>query len=149
VPADPSPPAKEITMPSILGLGPSAARLLVVAGTGALAAVMAGCAAGGGASAGGDATRVAVESDAETCDLSTTSAPAGTIVFTVTNTGDDITEFYLYASDGEAVVGEVEDIGPGLTRDLTASLDAGTYVTACKPGMVGEGIRGSFTVAAS
>jgi iron uptake system component EfeO len=136
-------------MPSILGLGPTATRLLVAAGAGALAAVMAGCAADGGASAGGDVTRVAVESGAQTCDLSTTSAPAGTIVFTVTNTGDDVTEFYLYAADGKAVVGEVENVGPGLSRDLTASLDAGTYVTACKPGMVGEGIRGSFTVAAS
>jgi len=136
-------------MPSTLGVRPTAARLLVVAGTGALVAFLAACAADGSASAGEDVTRVTVDSGAESCDLSTTSAPAGTVVFSVTNTGDDITEFYLYAADGEAVVGEVEDIGPGLSRDLTASLEAGTYVTACKPGMVGDGIRGSFTVAAS
>lgn len=128
---------------------PRAALLVMIAGAGALVAVLAGCAADGGASAGQDATRVTVESGAESCDLSTTSAPAGTVVFTVTNTGDDITEFYLYAADGESVVGEIEDIGPGLSRDFTATLDAGTYVTACKPGMVGDGIRGSFTVAAS
>lgn len=136
-------------MPSLLSLAPGAARLFALAGTGALVAVLAGCAADGGAAAGGDSTRVTVESGAASCDLSTTSAPAGTVVFTVTNTGDDVTEFYLYEADGEAVVGEVENIGPGLSRDLTARLDAGTYVTACKPGMVGEGIRGSFTVAAS
>jgi len=136
-------------MPSTLGVRPTAARLLVVAGTGALVAAAAGCAANGGASAGEDVTRVTVEAGAESCDLSSTSAPAGTVVFSVTNTGDDITEFYLYAADGEAVVGEVEDIGPGLSRDLTASLEAGTYVTACKPGMVGDGIRAAFTIAAS
>lgn len=136
-------------MPFTVRLRPRAARLVVVASAGALVAALAGCSADGGASTAENATRVTVESGAESCDLSTTSAPAGTVVFTVTNTGDDITEFYLYAADGESVVGEVEDVGPGLSRDLTASLDAGTYVTACKPGMVGDGIRDSFTVTAS
>ena len=41
---------------------------------------------------------------------------------------------------------EVENIGPGLTRDLVVDAPAGTYVTACKPGMIGEGIRADFTV---
>ena len=30
--------------------------------------------------------------------------------------------------------------------DLVAQVQAGQYTTACKPGMTGEGIRGSFTV---
>ena len=45
------------------------------------------------------------------------------------------------------VVGELENISPGLTRDFTVELsDAGTYQTACKPGMKGKGIRADFTV---
>jgi len=53
---------------------------------------------------------------------------------------------YLLGADGLRIIGEVENIGPGLTRDLVLAAPAGTYFTACKPGMVGEGIRGDFTV---
>ena len=41
---------------------------------------------------------------------------------------------------------EVENIAPGLRRDLHVELPAGTYETACKPGMSGKGIRGAFNV---
>ena len=44
---------------------------------------------------------------------------------------------------------EVENVGPSITRALTVDAPAGTYVTACKPGMTGEGIRGDFTVTES
>lgn len=93
----------------------------------------------------GSAT-ISVESTADTCDVGTTTTAAGSVTFSVENTGSESTEFYVYADDGETVVGEVEDIGPTLTRDLTLSLDAGSYVTACKPGMTGDGIRGELTV---
>ena len=61
-------------------------------------------------------------------------------------TGDDVTEFYLLGEDGLRVVSEVENVGPGLTRDLVVQVKPGTYYTACKPGMVGDGIRAEFTV---
>jgi iron uptake system component EfeO len=96
--------------------------------------------------AAGDAQTVTVDSTADECTLSTTTVTAGEVTFAVTNSGDDETEFYLYAADGEDVVSEVEDIGPGLTRELTVDLEAGDYVTACKPGMTGDGIRGDLTV---
>ncbi len=57
-----------------------------------------------------------------------------------------MSEFYLLADDGLRIVGEVENIGPGLTRDLVLLAQPGTYYTACKPGMVGDGIRAGFTV---
>ena len=41
---------------------------------------------------------------------------------------------------------EVENVGPGISRDLVIQAQPGTYVTACKPGMTGDGIRGQFTV---
>ena len=44
-------------------------------------------------------------------------------------------------------MGEVENISPGLQRKLIVQLsEPGTYQTACKPGMVGDGIRGDFKV---
>ncbi len=90
--------------------------------------------------------RVTVTSSADACELSTTSAPSGHLVFTVKNTGSQVTEFYLYAADGKKIVAEVENIGPGLSRELVVTAEPGKYVTACKPGMKGAGIRGDFTV---
>lgn len=98
-------------------------------------------------SATGGATTIDVESSATVCALSATTAPSGPLVFSVTNTGDQETEFYLLAEDGKTVVGEVEHIGPGTSRDLAVDADPGDYVTVCKPGMAGEGIgRADFTV---
>ena len=57
------------------------------------------------------------------------------------NTGDEVTEFYLLGADGVRIVGEVENIGPGVTRDLVVQAAPGAYLAACKPGMVGDGIR--------
>jgi len=101
--------------------------------------------ASGPGAAGGPAA-ITVDSSADACTLSAASAPSGNVVFTVSNTGSDVTEFYLLAEDGLRIVSEVENIGPGLTRDLVVVARPGTYVTACKPGMVGDGIRSTFTV---
>ena len=43
-------------------------------------------------------------------------------------------------------ISEIENVGPGLTRELVVRVRPGSYVTACKPGMVGDGIRSAFTV---
>jgi len=67
----------------------------------------------------------------------------------VTTPGARVTEFSLLGEDGLRIVAEVENIGPSITRALTVNAPAGTYVTACKPGMTGEGIRGEFTVTES
>lgn len=92
---------------------------------------------------------VEVDSGNDSCDLSTTEAAAGTLTFRVRNSGSKVTEFYLLAGDGLRIVGEVENVGPSLTRDLVVSVPDGGYVTACKPGMRGKGIRGTFTVTPS
>jgi len=124
----------------------------------ALLLLAAGCTPndpGGAASTGGPASTgatgtgagtVTVSSTADSCELSARTAPAGRIVFSVTNDGTAPTEFYLYNEDGQLIVGEVENVGPGLTRDLTVNVPAGQYQTACKPGMAGDGIRAPFTV---
>jgi iron uptake system component EfeO len=80
------------------------------------------------------------------CDVSVTGAPAGNVTFSVQNTGTKVTEFYLLGT-GDRILGEVENVGPGLTRQLIVEVpQGGQYTTACKPGMVGDGIRGPFTV---
>ena len=93
-----------------------------------------------------EAEAVAVSSTNDACTLSSAQAAAGAVTFAVTNDGDDVTEFYVFASDGATVVSELEDIGPGVTRELVVTLEAGDYVTACKPGMVGDGIQSAFVV---
>jgi len=116
---------------------------LAVAGSAALL-VLSACSGGGqNAAAGGPIT---VDATDTACTVSATTANAGNLTFEVTNKGTKVTEFYLYA-EGDRIMGEVENIAPGLTRRLTVEVaDAGTYQTACKPGMSGDGIRGAFTV---
>lgn len=93
----------------------------------------------------GDRT-INVTSTDDRCELSTDTAPSGNLVYKVKNQGSQVTEFYLYGEDGLRIVGEVENVGPGLSRNLVINVPAGTYVPACKPGMKGKGIRSSFTV---
>jgi iron uptake system component EfeO len=83
------------------------------------------------------------------CKISATTAPGGTLTFAVTNGGTKVNEFYLYGEDGMRIVGEVENIGPGITRELVMRVTPGNYLTACKPGMAGDGIRAPFVVADS
>lgn len=96
-------------------------------------------------SAADDATITVTATDT-TCDVSATSGETGNTTFSITNNGSKVTEFYVYGA-GDRVMGEVENVGPGLTRQLIVNLaEPGTYHTACKPGMVGDGIRSEFVV---
>ncbi|MFG1868824.1 iron uptake system protein EfeO [Micromonospora arborensis] len=97
------------------------------------------------AAAGGP---IVVKATDTACEVGTTDLGAGTATFKITNSGAKVTEFYVYA-DGDRVMGEVENIAPGLSRELHVELPAGTYQTACKPGMSGKGIRGALKVSGS
>jgi len=100
----------------------------------------------GGAASSDAPGALTVSSTADACEVSADSAPSGTLTFSVTNDGSDVTEFYLLADDGLRIVSEIENIGPGISRDLVVQAAPGDYYTACKPGMVGDGIRAAFTV---
>src|SRR4051794_41562635 len=119
--------------------------LLLTAGT--VAALSTAACSGSGGSGGADEARdsIAVTATDTTCDLATDTLQAGTHSFRVTNNGSKVTEFYVYA-EGDRIMGEVENIAPGVARDLLVELPAGDYQTACKPGMVGDGIRHDLTV---
>ncbi|MDO3635420.1 iron uptake system protein EfeO [Mycolicibacterium sp. KC 300] len=95
---------------------------------------------------GGAASDITVEASDNECKLSGTEASTGPSTFVVSNNGNKVTEFYVYG-EGDRVMGEVENISPGLQRKLIVQLtEPGTYQTSCRPGMVGDGIRNDFTV---
>jgi iron uptake system component EfeO len=89
--------------------------------------------------------KVAVSATDTACEVAASQVAAGTTTFAITNGGSKVTEFYVYAP-GDRVMAEVENIVPGLTRELIAELPAGSYETACKPGMSGKGIRNPLKV---
>ncbi|MGV8872298.1 MAG: iron uptake system protein EfeO [Rhodococcus sp. (in: high G+C Gram-positive bacteria)] len=89
---------------------------------------------------------IAVTANDSSCDVSASEGTTGNSTFQITNNGSKVTEFYVYG-EGDRVMGEVENIGPGLTRQLIVALpDPGTYQTACKAGMVGDGVRADYVV---
>ncbi|MDI9895043.1 MULTISPECIES: iron uptake system protein EfeO [Nocardiaceae] len=89
---------------------------------------------------------IAVTATDSSCDVSASEGTTGNSTFQITNNGSKVTEFYVYG-DGDRVMGEVENIGPGLTRQLIVALpDPGTYQTACRAGMVGDGVRADYVV---
>lgn len=94
----------------------------------------------------GDSRTVTVVASDTACKVSAATAPPGKLSFSVKNEGKQATEFYLLASDGKRIVAEVENVGPGVTRELVATVAPGSYLTACKPGMTGDGIRAPFSV---
>lgn len=119
------------------------ARVLVPLAAVAGTALLAGCTSTA-PTASEDA--IVVTSSDDACDVAATEAGSGVLRFNVTNTGSDVTEFYVLAEDGLQVLSEVENIGPGLSRELVVQLGPGSYTLACKPGMVGDGIRQAFAV---
>jgi iron uptake system component EfeO len=116
---------------------------------GLTAAGLAGCGKDDPAPADGGATGpIAVAANDTTCGVARAEAAAGTVTFKVTNSGSKVTEFYIYAA-GDRVMGEKENILPGVPVELRMELPVGSYEAACKPGMIGDGIRSKFTVTGS
>lgn len=115
----------------------------------ALGGTLAACGNGGdGATDEAAGGPITVKASDTACEVAKNAVDAGTSVFSITNGGNKVTEFYVYAP-GDRVIAEVENIAPGLSRELHVELPAGTYETACKPGMIGKGIRAAFTVSGS
>ncbi|MGQ7349657.1 iron uptake system protein EfeO [Quadrisphaera oryzae] len=136
---------------------PSRARALVVLPLASLAALsLSSCGAlvdapssssSAAASAGASdaaAASVAINASDSACQVAKTDLPGGVTTFSITNTGSQVTEVYVY--DGDRIVTEKENIGPGTSYDLTVDLTEGKYQVACKPGMVGDGIRQAIAV---
>lgn len=91
------------------------------------------------------ANTVDITASDASCVPARTTFAAGETTFRVQNEGTQVTEVYVYA-DGDEVVTEREDIGPGTSANFTIDLAAGDYEIACKPGQTGPGIRQTITV---
>ncbi len=100
------------------------------------------CSSGGG---GDGAGAIAITSGNTDCQVAQTTLPAGTTSFRVENTGSQVTEVYVYAP-GDKVKAEKENVGPGTKATFSATLSAGSYEVACKPGQTGKGFRQTITV---
>jgi iron uptake system component EfeO len=71
------------------------------------------------------------------------AAKAGPVTFKVTNSGSGgATEFEVLSTDDQ-IIGEVENVVPGLTREFSLTVRAGKYTLYC-PG--GDREKGTFTV---
>ncbi|HJQ43768.1 MAG TPA: cupredoxin domain-containing protein [Jatrophihabitantaceae bacterium] len=119
-------------------------------GAGLSAAVLATTLTACSSSGSGGGSGIAVKAGDDSCHVAKTSLDAGKVTFKLKNTGSRVTEVYVYGRNGDAfnkVISEVENIGPGTSRDMTVTLNAGTYEVACKPGQKGNGIRTRITVA--
>ena len=96
-------------------------------------------------------------------ELSTATAPAGSVTFTVTNSGTMVHEFVVLKTDPLAAdlpltngavteatypkMGEVADLAAGATGTLTVTLAAGHYSIICNlPGHVSAGMVVDLTV---
>jgi len=140
-------------------------RLFVVPAAIALALAVGSCGGGGGT------VNVTLQEFSVGTDPTTTDA--GEVVFEATNEGpDDVHEFVVFRTDlgpadlptdengavvetGEGIelIGEIEDIPVGETKNVTLDLEAGNYVFICniwdeteQESHYQEGMRTSFIV---
>jgi iron uptake system component EfeO len=89
---------------------------------------------------GGGVRDVAVKITSDGCEPKTLTEAPGPVTFQVTNDGaDDITEFEI--KQGDKILGESENLTPGLKGEFTLTLKPGTYELYC-PG----GDSGTLTV---
>jgi iron uptake system component EfeO len=131
----------------------STVRILRITGVGALATfALAAC--GGSSSGGGSATPAGDErhavvtiSEANGCEVSATTFPAGALTFDITNQdADAVTEVEL-EKDGR-IVGEKENLPAGFSGHFTVKVDGGTYELVC-PGADPDSVELTVTGSAA
>ncbi|HJX07097.1 MAG TPA: plastocyanin/azurin family copper-binding protein [Actinomycetota bacterium] len=135
-----------------------AVSAMVLLGTVACSSSSSSSSAGGSTSGGVSAT----EKDFS-IDLASSSAPAGSVTFNVSNEGPSTHEFVVIKTDDApdalptkdgsvnedqvTVVDELEDVAPSTTGTLTTDLETGSYVIICNvPGHYAAGMHTAFTV---
>lgn len=146
-------------------VAPRLNRLVVAPAAIALAFLAGSCGGGGGT--------VTVTLQEFSVGTDPTTIEAGEVAFEATNEGpDDVHEFVVFKTDlsatdlptdengavvedgeGVTLIGEIEDIEVGDTKDVTLDLEAGNYVFICniwdedeQEAHYQEGMRTTFTV---
>jgi iron uptake system component EfeO len=85
-----------------------------------------------GAAAGAKSNSVKVDINDGGCPARL-KIKAGPTTFKVTNSGSgDVSEFEILS--GDHIIGEVENVAPGLNKEFSLTLKPGTYKTACPGG---------------
>lgn len=125
----PRPVSSRPAMPRLRRLPRPATVLCLAAGLVALGLVGAGCAAGKDDSPSGAST-VAVTITDDGCQASPASISAGPVTFKVRNkNATKVTEAELL--NGDIIMGEKENLVPGLSGTFSLNLKAGTYTLYC------------------
>ena len=105
-----------------------------------LALVASGCAssgakepAGGNAAAAGDkSSTVKIQITSQGCEPRPATVPAGAVEFDITNSGAAaVTEAELRTSDKAHILGEQENLTPGLSGGFSLTVRPGTYTVNC------------------
>ena len=115
----------------------------------ALLAVASACSSAGTPSAGIPTSlpsgAISIEAKEYQFTPSTSTVPAGDVLFSIRNAGTQDHEFKVFKGDQE--VGGVGGLAPGLTKDATVTLAAGDYTFVCKlNGHDQLGMKGTLTV---
>lgn len=103
----------------------------------------AGAASGGPGASSPAVRQVHVSLSDAGCGPQTLSVPAGPATFIVTNTGSSSVLEYEIEQDGR-IIGEVENVIPGIDRNFTLNLKPGAYVLNCPGGT--SAATGTLTV---
>lgn len=147
----------------LMRLGASLAVLVVLAGCNTAATPSSPPSAAASPAGGGAVTAALSEFKIE---LGASSAAAGPVTFTVSNTGTTVHEFVIFKTDlaidklplnsdgttveeegeGLSAIDEVEDVAVGAEESLPVTLAAGRYVMICNlPAHYTSGMRAEFT----
>ncbi|WP_163508945.1 iron uptake system protein EfeO [Fodinicola acaciae] len=122
---------------------PLALAAVAVAGL----ALIAGCGGSPAATGGASSNKIKVTLTDDGCTPDRTTVPAGSYVFSITNqSATKSTEVELL--DGERIMGEKENLTPGLSGEFTLALTAGTYSLYC-PGAKTDTVKFTVTGAAA
>lgn len=121
-------------------------RPVLLAAALAASAVVAACSGGAPASVAPPPSGVvAVEAKEYQFTPSTITVAAGKLTFYVRNAGTVEHEFEIFK--GDQVVDELEGLVPGLAKNLSVTLEPGTYTYVCKlSGHDQLGMKGTLTV---
>jgi iron uptake system component EfeO len=80
-----------------------------------------------------DAGNTTVEVSPSTCGTGWTHPHPGNQVFEMRNTSSSASEAYLIDAKSGAIFGEVEDLGPGVARQMRVTIGSGSYAFKCLP----------------
>jgi iron uptake system component EfeO len=111
----------------------AASLALVAAGCSSSGSSAKGSTGGTAAAAGDKSSTVKVQLTSQGCEPKPASVPAGAVEFDITNSGaaGSVSEAELRTNDKAHILGEQENLTPGLSGGFSLTVRPGTYVVNC------------------